>query len=109
MLNAYLAMCGHEVRTAEDGDAALRIAKRFSPDIIFMDIWMPRMDGLEACHRLRRDPMTRDVLIYALSAGASSEIDDTSCFDAFLTKPVELERLGEMVTNPTARRLSNSG
>jgi CheY-like chemotaxis protein len=100
MLNAYLTMFGHQVRTAADGVEGLRIARRFRPDVILMDIWMPRMDGLETCLRLRRDTMIRDAAVYALSAGSTAELCGADCFDAFLMKPVELDRLAELVLHP---------
>lgn len=100
MLQAYLTMFGHEVRGAPDGLEALRIARQFQPDVIFMDIWMPLMDGFEACQRLRHDAMTRETAVYALSAGSTAELQGAHCFDAFLSKPVELDAVADLVIHP---------
>jgi two-component system, cell cycle response regulator DivK len=66
----FLEFCGFRVVTAEDGEQGLAAARREWPAVILMDLSMPRMDGWEAIHHLREDPMTRDIPIVALSAYA---------------------------------------
>ncbi len=100
MLSAYLSLFGHEVRMAPDGVEGLNVARLFLPEIVLLDIWMPRMDGLETCQRLRRDPLIRSAAVYALSAGSTAELHGAECFDAFFRKPVELDRLAEVVAHP---------
>ncbi len=100
MLTAYLTMFGHDVRTAPDGVEGLQVARSFQPEVIFLDIWMPRMDGLETCQRLRRDPLLSEAVVYALSAGSTAELRGAECFDGFFMKPVDLDTLAELVLHP---------
>src|SRR6185369_16195020 len=55
-LSMLVDMLGHEVRTAYDGVEALDMASQFVPDVVLLDLGMPRMDGYEACRRLRAQP-----------------------------------------------------
>jgi two-component system cell cycle response regulator DivK len=66
----FLEFCGFRVVTAENGEQGLAAARHEWPAVILMDLSMPVMDGWEAIHRLREDPMTRDIPIVALSAYA---------------------------------------
>ncbi|MGE0080545.1 MAG: response regulator [Thiohalomonadaceae bacterium] len=68
LLNDLLAGAGYVVRAAQDGRMALRSARARPPDLILLDIRMPRMDGYELCRLLKQDPTTRDVPIIFLSA-----------------------------------------
>ncbi|MBX3101623.1 MAG: response regulator transcription factor [Bacteroidetes bacterium] len=82
---------GYEVQTAPDGEEALRIAKSYQPDMVLLDIMMPKMDGVETCRRLRDLPETKDALIVFLTARAE-EYSELAGFDAggddYVTKPV---------------------
>ena len=85
-----------EVLTAEDGENGCAMALSERPDIILMDLEMPRVDGWEATRRLKADPQTRDIPIVALSAHAlagSREKALAAGCDEFDTKPIEFERL----------------
>lgn len=85
-----------EVLTAEDGENGCAMALSERPDIILMDLEMPRVDGWEATRRLKDDPRTRDIPIIALSAhalaGEREKALAAGC-DEFDTKPIEFERL----------------
>ena len=85
-----------EVLTAEDGENGCAMALSERPDIILMDLEMPRVDGWEATRRLKDDPRTRDITIIALSAhalaGEREKALAAGC-DEFDTKPIEFERL----------------
>ena len=62
-LKSILAETGWVVLTAKDGTESLARAKAEKPDVIFMDVIMPEMDGFEACRRLRQDSTTKDIPI----------------------------------------------
>ena len=97
MLKMRLELLGDfEVLAAEDGEKGCAMALSERPDIILMDLEMPRVDGWEATRRLKADPQTRDIPIVALSAHAlagSREKALAAGCDEFDTKPVEFDRL----------------
>jgi CheY-like chemotaxis protein len=91
LLEAYLSGTGYEVETAADGDETLRKVRDWHPDLILLDIMMPRISGFEVCKRLRADPATRDVgvlMITALDQPSDVERAVEAGTDDFLTKPV---------------------
>ena len=97
MLKMRLELLGDfEVLAAEDGEKGCAMALSERPDIILMDLEMPRVDGWEATRRLKADPATRIIPILGLSAHAMSD-DRAKALDAgcddYDTKPVELPRL----------------
>ena len=85
-----------EVVTAEDGERGCAMALSERPDIILMDLEMPRVDGWEATRRLKADPQTRGIPSIALSAhalaGEREKALAAGC-DEFDTKPIEFKRL----------------
>ncbi len=68
ILKYNLAGQGYEVVTAKDGDEALEKAKRFLPDLVVLDVMMPRKTGVEVCQLLRAQPAFKDTLIIFLTA-----------------------------------------
>jgi len=95
-LALLLKMEDHEVCTAADGLEAVERAQTFEPQIIFMDLAMPRLDGLEAARRIRSLPNGGHMRIVALTGwGQDADRHRTSVagMDAHLTKPVSLEAL----------------
>lgn len=87
-----LEMAGHTVRTANSGEEALVVAEAFGPDVIFLDIQMPRTNGYTACRNLRRSPALRQARIYAVSGvtGAAHERRcDEAGFDGQVSKPAD--------------------
>src|SRR5881227_60491 len=85
-----LELYGHEARAAYDGDAALRLAGTFCPDVVLLDIGMPGLDGYEVARRLRRDEGLRDALLVAITGFGTEEdrrLAAQAGFDAHLTKP----------------------
>jgi len=81
---------GYEVVTAEDGLEALDAGRREKPDLVFLDIMMPRMSGYEVCRQLKADPSTRKAYIVMLTARGQEE-DERKALemgaDEFMTKP----------------------
>lgn len=70
LYSEFLEFCGFRVLTAIDGIDGVAKARAEWPAVILMDLAMPRMDGWEAIHHLRADPMTADIPIVAISAHA---------------------------------------
>lgn len=98
---------GHVVETVEDGTLAVEAMKSQSYDLIFMDMRMPNMDGLEATRKIRSLPnVPKGLPIIALTANAFDD-DRNACFDSgmndFMTKPVSAEELTQMVKNWTGQ------
>ena len=78
-----------ELHEAGDGVEALEVARRECPALVFLDLEMPRMDGIETCRRLRADPTTRAATIVMVTAHGD-DIEQRADFagaDLFLTKP----------------------
>lgn len=92
MLDSY----GYQFETAVNGKEALEKALEFKPDMIFLDIMMPEMDGFEACRRLKTDPATLHIPIVMVTAMADRETR-LRCLEVgandFLTKPVDTSEL----------------
>ncbi len=92
----FLQSAGAEVRTAEDGHEALKVAEHWQPDLVLMDIQLPGMDGLETSQKLRADFGFDKTPILALTASASEE-EHKRCLDGgldgVLVKPVRAEAM----------------
>lgn len=91
LLSAYVEELGCKIGTARDGLEALAAVAAQIPDLILLDVMMPRMSGFQACTKLKADPKTRDIPIVMVTA--LNEINDVeravdSGADDFLTKPV---------------------
>jgi DNA-binding response OmpR family regulator len=81
---------GYEIRSVSDGESAIEAAKSFRPDLVLLDVMMPRMDGYEVCQRLRADPETKGVVIVMLTAkGREVEREKGMALgaDLYITKP----------------------
>ncbi|MEM9540022.1 MAG: ATP-binding protein [Cyanobacteria bacterium P01_E01_bin.42] len=110
MLADYLTFKGYKLVFAKNGLEAVSLAKEKKPQLILMDIHMPRMDGLEATRWIRSDEETAEVPIIALTALAMPG-DREKCkeagLDDYITKPVNLERLlhsiNDVLTSPNDR------
>ncbi len=96
VLVQFLAPLGFELAEAENGQDCLEKAAQFQPDVIFMDLVMPVMDGFEATRHLRRSPNFQNTIIIAASASAF-EHDQQTCLtvgcSAFLSKPIHYKQL----------------
>jgi PAS domain S-box-containing protein len=101
-LTLLLRLAGQEVRTAYDGPSALALAQEFRPEVVFLDIGMPGMDGHEVARRLRRLRELAGTLVVALT-GWGQEQDrrqsQEAGFDRHLVKPVEPHALNELLAD----------
>jgi len=92
LLVEYLqSMGGLQTATATDGLEALEVVRVFQPDLIVLDIMMPRMSGFEVCQKLKADPETRDIpilMVTALNEMGDIERAVEAGTDDFLSKPV---------------------
>jgi signal transduction histidine kinase/ActR/RegA family two-component response regulator len=105
-LMQLLELEGHQVRTACEGAAALRIAADFHPDALLLDIGLPGIDGRELARALRARPDTRDALIVAISGyGREEDIQRSRAagFDHHLVKPVDLAALEAVLAGSASR------
>jgi two-component system alkaline phosphatase synthesis response regulator PhoP len=96
LLEAYLSDSGYELRTAADGEQTLRQVDEWNPDLILLDIMMPRISGFEVCKRLRADPARRDtavLMITALDQPSDIERAVEAGTDDFLSKPINKNEL----------------
>jgi DNA-binding response OmpR family regulator len=111
LLEAYLGEFKCEIRTAQDGEETLRLVQEFQPDLLLLDIMMPRLSGFEVCRMLRANPKTKDLLILmvtALNEAADFERGVQAGTDDFLTKPVnKIELLCRIRSLMRVRHLKN--
>jgi CheY-like chemotaxis protein len=92
MLALVLEIAGHTVRTANDGEEAVVVARAFGPDVIFLDIQMPKANGYTACQKLRDSSALHEARIYAVS-GFTGSAHERRCleagFDGHVSKPAD--------------------
>ena len=87
---------GFDVITAEDGEESIRLAKMHHPDLVLLDIMMPKMDGIEVVDQLRQNPDTKDVPVIFLTAPSDEKTEVKGLdrgADDFLTKPISTTKL----------------
>jgi DNA-binding response OmpR family regulator len=101
-----LRFAGHEVTAASNGEEAVQMASQIIPDIILMDVRMPRMTGYDACRLMKANPTLKDIPVVFLSAkGQDSEI--ATGFEAgaeeYMLKPFAPDQLTERVKTILAK------
>lgn len=101
VLEAMIRDFGSRVRVAMDGEAALLSVEREVPDVILLDVHMPKADGYEVCRRLKADPRWRDIPVLFISA-MNEEFNKVMAFDAgavdYILKPIQFEELRARIT-----------
>jgi two-component system, cell cycle response regulator DivK len=107
LYSTYLDHCGYQVITAPDGDVGIDLAVRLKPDVIVMDLAMPRINGISATHHLKHHPRTRRIPVVLLTGYAFRAIQQGALemgVDVFLTKPCLPEDLEVHVRRLIAER-----
>ena len=96
LFEAYLAEGDYEIATATDDAEILAAVESFVPNLILLDIVMPKLCGFEVCEKLKSNPKTQDIMIIMVAAHAELSIIEravTAGCDNFLSKPINKEEL----------------
>jgi CheY-like chemotaxis protein len=110
-LAMLLKITGHETHTAHDGLEAFEAAEKLRPNIVLLDIGLPKLNGHEVCRRIRQQPWGTDMVLIALTGWGQDDDRRKSIdagFDAHLVKPVEYSDLMNLLTGlPVAQKRDN--
>jgi CheY-like chemotaxis protein len=101
-----LQLMGHATMMAHDGQEAVQAAEAFRPDVVLLDIGLPRMNGYEAARRIREQQWGKNMLVIALTGWAQEEDKQRALeagFDHHLTKPVGAEDLEDLLIRSPLR------
>lgn len=104
-LGMMLRLMGNEIHTAFDGAAALQAADQFRPDMIMLDIGLPKMSGYEVARHVRQQPWGRDMVLVALTGWGQEEDrrrSQQAGFNYHFVKPIDIEDLKQVLADGTA-------
>jgi two-component system alkaline phosphatase synthesis response regulator PhoP len=115
LLKYNLEKQGYEVRTAIDGQGAVDVARKFHPDLVLLDIMMPKVDGVEACRQIRAMPELVNTYIVFLTARAE-EYSEVAAFDVgaddYILKPIKpralMSRISALFRRDSAKKNTSS-
>jgi signal transduction histidine kinase len=96
MYSMLLRKRGHEVETAPDGKTGIEMVESFRPDVILLDVGMPRLNGFDTCARIRELPSGKNIVTIAVTGWAQEDVQqraDESGFDGILVKPVGADQI----------------
>jgi CheY-like chemotaxis protein len=103
-MRLFLGMLGNDVAVTYDGLEAVESVASFRPDVVLLDIGLPKLNGYEAARQIRQQPWGKDVYLIALT-GWGQEDDRRSCkeagFDHHMLKPIDLQVFQELLTTLT--------
>jgi CheY-like chemotaxis protein len=106
-LAMLLGLLGHEVHTAYDGAEGVAAAERFRPDVVLLDLGMPKLNGYDACRCIREQPWGKDMFLIAVS-GWGQESDrrraEEARFNRHLLKPVDPAELMKVIESLTTAK-----
>jgi CheY-like chemotaxis protein len=104
LLKILLEEEGHETFMAHDGVEGLAAAERLRPDVVLMDLGLPRIDGFDACRRMREQPWGKQMLVIAIT-GWGQDVDRRKSreagFDHHLVKPVDAHAITALMSRST--------
>jgi two-component system alkaline phosphatase synthesis response regulator PhoP len=112
ILEFSLTMEGYNILTAFDGEEALRVIEQERPDLVVLDIMMPKLDGYEVCRRLRKDERFATLPVILLSAKGRSidrEVGLQAGADDYITKPFSPRKLIEKIRELLEREENRLG
>ena len=96
---------GHTAQFAEDGEAALRIAAEFKPEVALLDLVLPDIDGYELAARLRELDDSKDLFIIAVSGyNLDTDKDKKALFDDYLSKPIDFSLVEKKLAKVRKRK-----
>lgn len=101
-LATLLTMMGHEVHTAYDGEQAIAAAEQFRPDAVLLDIGMPKLNGYEACRRIRKQPWGRTMFLIAVTGWGQDDDRRRTAeagFDHHMVKPLDPALLNRLLAS----------
>ncbi len=109
VLAMSLQKAGHHVLESGDGEDGIRLAEEKHPDLVLLDVMMPKLDGWQVCHRLKNNPLTETIPVILLTS-MDQKMDELRGYesgaDAYVFKPWNLEQLlmsiDTLVTNRKA-------
>jgi len=93
-------MSGHQTRMVHDGLEALEAAERFRPDLVLLDIGIPKLNGYDACRRIRNEPWGKEMVVVAVTGyGQEADIRNSreAGFDHHFVKPVDYRSLARVL------------
>jgi len=100
MVKARMEACGYSFVSAIDGEEGLKKVHEEKPDLILLDIVMPKMNGYEVCEHLKKDPETRDIPIVVVTASGVKDLEERCVavgVQEIIRKPYESSYLAERV------------
>jgi DNA-binding response OmpR family regulator len=106
-LATLLRLSGHDALLAHDGVGAIEAAERHRPDVVLLDIGLPRMNGHEVCRRLRERPWSNGLVVIAVTGwgqGDESQKWQEAGFDAHLVKPAQYDELAALLSKLSRKR-----
>ena len=101
-LAMLLQLSNHETYTAHDGLEALKAAERLQPDVVLLDVGLPKLNGYEVCRRIRQQPWAKNIIIVAVTGWGQSEDQQKSKeagFDAHMVKPADYAALMQLFSS----------
>jgi CheY-like chemotaxis protein len=101
-LAMLLEITGNKTFTAHDGVEAIEAAERHRPEVMLLDIGLPKLNGLEVCRRVREQPWGKDIVVIALTGWGQEEDrrkSQEAGFDGHLVKPVDYDKLLDLLNS----------
>jgi CheY-like chemotaxis protein len=106
----FLRLEGHDVSTAYDGEEAVQLGLQWQPDVVLLDVSLPKLNGIEACRALRAGNLTQTLMIAMTGYGQEMdrELSREAGFDLHMTKPLSLDALRKTLRERVQSELANA-